>query len=131
MVNLEPQAYTVGERIVAYLEQLSVNELTTKDPWPVDATQDGIAATLGLSRAHVALELQRLLGKRLVEGLKAHVQPDGTRRKVYRALDERRHGVYTPEGERVPLARGTVRELRVVFLRCPSCGKESRVALDE
>ncbi len=128
---MENRAITIGERIVAYLEGLPVGELTTKDPWPVDATQDGIAAALSLSRAHVALELKRLLGKRLVETTKAHVQPDGTRRKVYRAVDERRYAVYTEEGERVPLVRATVREMRVVFLRCPSCGKEARVALDE
>ena len=128
---MQSQAYTVGERILAYLEELPVGELTTKDPWPADATQDGIAAALGLSRAHVALELKRLLGKRLVETTKAHVQPDGTRRKVYRAIDERRYAVYTEEGERVPLVRATAREMRVVFLRCPSCGKEARVALDD
>ena len=128
---MENPTYTVGERIVAYLEQLPVGELTTKDPWPIDATQDGIAASLGMSRAHVALELKRLGAKRLVEAVKAHVQPDGTRRKVYRAIDERRYAVYTEEGERVPLVRATVREMRVVFLRCPSCGKEARVALDD
>ncbi len=128
---MESNAITIGERIVAYLEQLPVGELTTKDPWPEDATQDGIAAAVGISRAHVALELKRLLGKRLVETTKAHVQPDGTRRKVYRAIDERRYAVYTEEGERVPLVRATVRETRVVFLRCPSCGKEARVALDD
>ena len=127
---MESNAITIGERIVACLEGLPVGELTTKDPWPVDATQDGIAAALGMSRAHVALELKRLLGKRLVETTKAHVQPDGTRRKVYRALDERRHAVYTPEGERIPLARASVRPKQVVFLRCPSCGKEARVALE-
>ena len=128
---MENPAYTVGERIVAYLEQLPVGELTTKDPWPADATQDGIAAAIGISRAHVALEMKRLLGKRLVEGLHAHVNGNGARRKVYRAIDERRYAVYTPEGERVPLVRATVREMRVVVLRCPSCGKESRVALED
>ena len=127
---MESKAITIGERIVEYLEGLPVGELTTKDPWPADATQDGIAMAQGLTRAHEALELKRLLGKRLVETTKAHVQPDGTRRKVYRAIDERRYAVYTPEGERLPLVRATVREMRVVVLRCPSCGKESRVALE-
>ncbi len=107
---MENQACTVGERIVAYLEQLPVDELTTKDTWPADATQDGIAAAIGISRAHV--------------------NGNGVRRKVYRAIDERRYAVYTPEGERVPLVRAPVREIRVAYLRCPSCGKESRVALD-
>ncbi len=127
---MENQACTVGERIVAYLEELPVDELTTKDTWPADATQDGIAAAIGISRAHVALELKRLKGKRLVEEARAHVNGNGVRRKVYRAIDERRFAVYTPEGERVPLVRASVREIRVAYLRCPSCGKESRVALD-
>lgn len=123
-------APTIGERIVGFLEQLPVDALTAKDPWPVDATQDGIAAAIGISRAHVALEMQRLMAKRLVESLKAHVQPDGTRRRVYRAVDERRYAVYTPESERMPLVRGRVQEIRIVVLRCPSCGHESRVALE-
>ena len=121
---------TVGESIVAYLEQLPVAELTARDVWPRDATQDGIAAAIGVSRAHVALELKRLRAKRLVEDLKAHVRGAPTRRQVYRAIDEARHAVYTPEGERMPLVRADVREMRVAVLRCPSCGKETRVALD-
>ena len=127
---MDNPAYTVGERSLAYLEGLPLDDLTSRDPWPGDATQDGIASALGLSRAHVALDLQRLVGKRLVETTKAHVPPDGTRRKVYRAVDERRHAVYTPEGERLPIVRATVREMHVVVLRCPACGKEARVALD-
>ncbi len=128
---LETQAHTVGERILEFLDQLPVDELTTKDTWPADATQQGIAAAVGISRAHVALEMKRLMGKRLVEGLHAHVHGNGVRRKVYRAIDERRHAVYTQQGERVPLVRRVARDIRVVYLRCPSCGKESRVALDD
>lgn len=127
---MESRAITVGERIVEYLEQLPTDELTARDPWPRDATQDGIAAAIGISRAHVALEMKKLEGKRLVEALRAHVDDNGCRRKVYRTIDERRHAVYTLEGERFPLVRGTVRDIRVVYLRCPSCGKESRVALE-
>ena len=59
-VTMEPNGITIGERIVAYLEGLPVDELSTMDPWPVDATQDGIAAAVGISRAHVAPELKRL-----------------------------------------------------------------------
>ena len=100
-------------------------------PQAADAPQAGIAAAVGISRAHVALEMKRLMGKRLVEGLHAHIDDNGIRRKVYRAIDERRHAVYTPEGERMPLVRGVTREIPVVILRCPSCGKESRVALED
>jgi len=53
-----------------------------------------------------------------------------TRRKVYRALDEARHAVYNPEGARMPLVQGNVRTMEVVVLRCPNCGRESRVALE-
>ena len=119
---------TVGERILVHLSGF----LRHVDAYevPPDMTQDGIGSALGLSRAHVALELKRLKGKRLVEETRAHVNGNGARRKVYRAIDERRYAVYTPEGERVPLVRASVREIRVAYLRCPSCGKESRVALD-
>lgn len=127
---MQSQAVTIGERILEYLQQIPVEKLTTKDTWPADATQDGIAVAIGISRAHVALEMKKLEGKRLVEALRAHVDDNGCRRKVYRTIDERRYAVYTPEGERFPLVRGTVRDIRVVYLRCPSCGKESRVALE-
>ena len=128
---METQARTVGERILEPLDQLPLDQLTSRDTWPADATQDGIAAAVGISRAHVALEMKRLMGKRLVEGLHAHIDDNGIRRKVYRAIDERRYAVYTPEGERMPLVRGVTREIPVVILRCPSCGKESRVALED
>ncbi len=124
------QAVTVGERIVEYLGQLPVNELTLKDVWPWDATQDGIAAAVGIGRAHVALELRRLMAKRLVEGGLAHVKASKVRRHVYRAIDEARHAVYTRGGERMPLVPATVREMHVVVLRCPACGRESRLALE-
>ena len=107
-----------------------MDELTARDVWPWDATQDGIAAALGVSRAHVALELKRLLAKRLVEGTQAHVTASKVRRKVYRALDEARHAVFNPEGARMPLVRADVRTMDVVVLRCPNCGRESRVALE-
>ncbi len=127
----ELEAHTVGERILEFLDQLPVDELTTRDTWPADATQDGIAAAVGISRAHVALEMKRLMGKRLVEGLHAHVNGNGARRKVYRAIDERRYAVFTEQGERIPLVHAVARDIRVVYLRCPSCGKESRVAIDD
>ena len=123
-------AKTVGESIVEYLQQLPTDELTSRDVWPWDATQDGIAAAVGIARAHVALELKRLQAKRLVEGTQAHVTGSKIRRKVYRALDEARNAVYAPDGARMPLVRADVRTMDVVVLRCPNCGRESRVALE-
>ena len=127
---MESRAITVGERIVEYLEQLPIDELTARDVWPRDATQDGVAAAVGIGRAHVALEMKRLEAKGLVENLLAHVKDAKVRRHVYRAVDESRHAVYTPSGERMPLARAQVRNMEVVVLRCPRCGRESRVALE-
>ena len=51
-------AVTVGERILVHLSGF----LRHVDAYecPVDMTQDGIAAALSISRAHVALELKRL-----------------------------------------------------------------------
>lgn len=46
-------------------------------------TQDGIAAALSLSRAHVALELKRLRAAGRVEERMAHVANARSRRKVY------------------------------------------------
>jgi len=46
-------------------------------------TQDGIASRLGISRAHVALELKRLEKRRQVEYRLAHVAKAKSRRKVY------------------------------------------------
>ena len=123
---------TVGETIVEYLEQLPVENLTAQDVWPPDATQDGIAAAIGRSRAHVALELKRLRAKRLVEVVATvHVKGGKLRRKVYRAVDPAQHAMYAREGgERIPLVRGELRSIDVVILRCPSCGHQSRVALE-
>ena len=127
---MDVQAMTVGERIVGYLEELPLDELTAKDVWPWDATQDGIAAAIGIGRAHVALEMKRLFAKGLVEGLRAHVRGGKTRRLVYRPIEGTRHAVFRPNGERLPLTRAPVYDLKVVVLRCPSCGREARVVLE-
>ena len=72
---------TVGERIVVHLSGF----LRHVDAYevPVEMTQDGIGAALGISRAHVALELKRLREAGKVEERMAHVAAARTRRKVY------------------------------------------------
>ena len=72
---------TVGERIVVHLSGF----LRHADAYevPVEMTQDGIGAALGISRAHVALELKRLREAGKVEERMAHVASARTRRKVY------------------------------------------------
>ncbi len=72
---------TVGERIVVHLSGF----LRHNDDYevPPEMTQDGIGASLGISRAHVALELKRLRASGKVEERMAHVATAKTRRKVY------------------------------------------------
>ena len=65
------QGVTVGERIVVHLSGF----LRHVDAYevPPEMTQDGIGAALGISRAHVALELKRLKAAGKVEERMAHV----------------------------------------------------------
>jgi tetratricopeptide (TPR) repeat protein/DNA-binding MarR family transcriptional regulator len=72
---------TVGERILVHLSGF----LRHADAYecPIEMTQDGIAASLALSRAHVALELKRLKTAGRVGERMAHVAQARTRRKVY------------------------------------------------
>src|SRR3989442_3193368 len=72
---------TVGERILVHLSGF----LRHADSYecPVEMTQDGIAAALALSRAHVALELKRLKSTGKVGERMAHVTNARSRRKVY------------------------------------------------
>ena len=72
---------TVGERILVHLA--GYLRFTEAYECPAEMTQDGIAAGLGLSRAHVALELKRLRASGRVEERMAHVVAAKTRRKVY------------------------------------------------
>lgn len=71
----------MGERILVHLSGF----LRHADAYecPIDMTQDGIAAVLALSRAHVALELKRLKTSGKVQERMAHVTNARSRRKVY------------------------------------------------
>jgi ATP/maltotriose-dependent transcriptional regulator MalT/DNA-binding MarR family transcriptional regulator len=72
---------TVGERILVHLSGF----LRHADAYecPPEMTQDGIADALGISRAHVALELKRLRTTNRVQERMAHVANAKVRRKVY------------------------------------------------
>jgi tetratricopeptide (TPR) repeat protein/DNA-binding MarR family transcriptional regulator len=72
---------TVGERILVHLSGFLRH--TDAYECPIEMTQDGIAASLALSRAHVALELKRLKEAGRVVQRMAHVVNARTRRKVY------------------------------------------------
>ncbi len=120
---------TVGERIVVHLSGF----LRHADAYevPVEMTQDGIGAALGISRAHVALELKRLREAGKVEERMAHVASARTRRKVYdltpsgqelaRRMREfartRTVTVITPEGARDMVGADALDALRTAGIR--------------
>jgi tetratricopeptide (TPR) repeat protein len=75
------QSLTVAEKILFHLFQ----NLKSEDKYevPFDVTQDGIAQSCGISRAHAAIELKKLReSNQIVEKL-SHVKRAKSRRKVY------------------------------------------------
>lgn len=121
---------TVGRRIIEHLTPLRTHELGPMDPWPPEATQDGIAAALGITRSHAALELGRLQGWGFVDFRLAHVRGAARRRRVYRA-NPNPYTVVNGAGTPLPIVPGAVATLKVVVFRCPSCGTQAKVALKE
>jgi len=108
------QGVTVGERIVVHLSGF----LRHVDAYevPPEMTQDGIGAALGISRAHVALELKRLKAAGKVEERMAHVATARTRRKVY--------GL-TPAGQEIARRMREYAHTRTVTLVAPEGTREA------
>lgn len=81
---------TIGERIIVHLFQY----IRRQDAFvcPGGMSQAGIANTLGITRAHAAIELRRQMDAGRVTVRIAHVTGMPTRRKVY-ALTPRGAGV--------------------------------------
>ncbi len=79
---------TVGERIVLHLYKL--RSYREEFVAPRTATQDGIGLEVGISRAHAAVELRKMLNRGAAEKRLAHVKGLGTRRMVF---------FLTPKGE--------------------------------
>ncbi len=106
---------TVGERIVVHLSGF----LRHMDAYevPPEMTQDGIGSALGISRAHVALELKRLRSAGKVEERMAHVATAKTRRKVY---------VLTPSGQELARRMREHARRRTVRLVGPEGEREVR-----
>jgi AAA ATPase domain len=80
------QSLTVGEKILFHLFQ----NLKSEDKYevPFDVTQDGIAQSCGISRAHAAIELKKLReSNQIIEKL-SHVKRAKSRRKVYSLTPE-------------------------------------------
>ncbi len=74
-------AITVGERIVLHL--VRYQRLIDNYDVPIDISQDGIAASLRISRAHAAIELKKLRTSGEVVEKLAHIKRGKTKRKVY------------------------------------------------
>lgn len=76
-----PSSLTVGERIVLYL--VRYQKMIDSFDVPIDVSQDGIAGSLGISRAHAAIELKKLKDAGEVVERLAHIKRGKTKRKVY------------------------------------------------
>lgn len=83
-----PDRLTVGERIVVHLFQFARH--ADAFVCPPEMAQAGIAADLGISRAHAAIELRRQMDAGRVAVRLAHVKGLPTRRKVYHLTERGR-----------------------------------------
>ncbi len=108
-------AVTVGERVVVHLSGF----LRHSDAYecPAEMTQDGIADALGISRAHVALELKRLRAAGRVQERMAHVAGAKVRRKVY---------VLGPSGQEIARRMREHARQRTIALSDPQGTREAR-----
>ena len=73
----------VKDKVVAHLyrnRNVDVNDLYNL-PW--DITQDGIAMSLGITRAHASIELKKLRESYVVDERQGHVRGGKVRRKCY------------------------------------------------
>ncbi len=73
---------TVKERILVHLSRymnIAYNSVNV----PYELTQDGIGNIVGVSRAHISLELRDLISRGDVSNWKAHIQGCDTRRYAY------------------------------------------------
>jgi tetratricopeptide (TPR) repeat protein len=72
---------TVGERILLHLARFSKHQESYDVPF--DVSQDGVASSLRISRAHAAIELKKLKESEMVSERLAHIRGGKSRRKVY------------------------------------------------
>jgi len=73
---------TIQEHVILHLSKYS-NRIPNMYDMPYSTTQDGIAAALGISRAHVSLELKKLKGKGRVGSIIAHTPRSSRKRRTY------------------------------------------------
>ena len=96
-----PRPMSVGHVLLRHLFHLNGrNEDSVVAPFA--ASQDGIAAAVGISRAHASIELRRAMEKGFVDVLVRHVVPDPghgpTRRKTYALTRRGQNALAVAEG---------------------------------
>jgi DNA-binding MarR family transcriptional regulator len=96
----------VWERVVAHLGPYSTERMDAMIGLK-QVTQDGIGEALGISRAHVALMLKKLIAEGRVEERLQHVNGSCSRRKTY-YLTENGREVYRELGSMVDVPLGAL-----------------------
>lgn len=96
----------VWERIVAHLGPYTDQQMDAM-VGPLQVTQDGIGEALGISRAHVAIILKKLLAEGRVEERLQHVNGTISRRKTY-YLTEKGREIYHELGSMVDVPLGSL-----------------------
>jgi DNA-binding MarR family transcriptional regulator len=96
----------VWERIIARLGPFTTQQMEGM-VGPIQVTQDGIGEALGLSRAHVAITLSKLIDEGRVEERLQHVNGASSRRKTYYLTEEGRK-IYDELASMVDVPLGTL-----------------------
>ena len=73
---------TVKQRIMLHLSRFPGYYPGDDYTIPFDLTQDGIASVVGITRAHVSIDLKKLIELDYVVGWQAHLKGSRTKRFV-------------------------------------------------
>ena len=74
---------SIGQKIILHLDRYKMTDPNDIYNIPWDLTQDGIATSLRISRAHASIELKKLREKDYVEEKQTHIKGGKVKRKSY------------------------------------------------
>lgn len=74
---------SIGQRIIMHLDRFKMTDSTEIYNIPWDLTQDGIATSIRISRAHASIELKKLREAGKVEEKQTHIKGGKVKRKSY------------------------------------------------
>lgn len=74
---------SIGQKIIMHLDRYRMTDPTDIYNIPWDTTQDGIATSLRISRAHASIELKKLREKEKVDERQTHIRGGKVKRKSY------------------------------------------------